>query len=343
MVTWQLLHDGLPHVVPAATSSQTPPAAQLPVLPQGGAALHWPAGAAVPAVTFAHVPSGEPVSAIAQARQVVLQAVLQRTPSAQNPLAHLIGGRAARPVGSGGPQVPPLFVRSQNLPTPQSPSAVQATQTMARSRRHAIASNQAPFAVRAQGACRAAVDGSLIRVLRSRPMQWVATQVPLPSHTTPPLSEQAVPSGASVVPQVRAVGSHALICRWSSDRAVGRLQACPHLPMPSQMAPPLSKHGVAASTSLVPQQPATHESAMHTVVCVGQSNTVAQLAPLPFPVVPPVPAVLLLEDELAVAVAPPAPLLLEDELAVAVAPPVPLVEAVAVVPPPVLESLAVVG
>jgi hypothetical protein len=59
--------DGLPHVVPAATCSQTPPAAQLPVLPQGGAAVHWPARAAVPAVTFAHVPSGEPVSAIVQA------------------------------------------------------------------------------------------------------------------------------------------------------------------------------------------------------------------------------------------------------------------------------------
>jgi len=62
-----LLHDSLPHVVPEAACWQTPPAAQLPVLPQGGAAAHWPAGAGVPAVMSAQVPSGAFVSEAAQA------------------------------------------------------------------------------------------------------------------------------------------------------------------------------------------------------------------------------------------------------------------------------------
>jgi len=81
-------HEALPHEVPEATCSQTPPAAQLPSLPQGGLAMHWPAGAALPEITFAQVPSAEPVSAIVQAWQVAVQAASQQTPPTQKPLEH---------------------------------------------------------------------------------------------------------------------------------------------------------------------------------------------------------------------------------------------------------------
>jgi hypothetical protein len=41
-------HDGLPHVVWGDISSHTPPAAQMPVLPQGPLAKHCPDGAVSP-------------------------------------------------------------------------------------------------------------------------------------------------------------------------------------------------------------------------------------------------------------------------------------------------------
>jgi hypothetical protein len=71
-------HTGELHMVPEVTCSQSPPAAQLPSLPHGGAAVHWPAGAGVPAVMLAQVPSMLPVSAIEHAWQLPLHAVLQQ-------------------------------------------------------------------------------------------------------------------------------------------------------------------------------------------------------------------------------------------------------------------------
>ena len=41
-------HAAAPHVAAVDTCSHAPPAAQLPSLPQGGAAAHCPAGAGVP-------------------------------------------------------------------------------------------------------------------------------------------------------------------------------------------------------------------------------------------------------------------------------------------------------
>jgi hypothetical protein len=60
-------HEAVPHEVPALVCSQAPFAAQLPSLPQGGAAAHWPAGAGVPASWVAHVPFDWPVSVIEHA------------------------------------------------------------------------------------------------------------------------------------------------------------------------------------------------------------------------------------------------------------------------------------
>ena len=63
---------------PLAVSSQTPPAAHRPSLPQGGLRGHWPAGGLVPGVTSAQVPSGWPVRAMVHAWQVPVQAVSQQ-------------------------------------------------------------------------------------------------------------------------------------------------------------------------------------------------------------------------------------------------------------------------
>jgi hypothetical protein len=71
-------HDTAPHEVPAWACSHTPPAAQLPSLPQGGLATHCPAGATEPAMRFAHVPFATPVSAIVHAWQVPVHGELQQ-------------------------------------------------------------------------------------------------------------------------------------------------------------------------------------------------------------------------------------------------------------------------
>ncbi len=73
------VQDDTPHAEPAAICSQLPAASQLPSLPQGGLAAHWPAGAGVPAVTFEQVPSGWPVSDITHAWHVAVHAALQQT------------------------------------------------------------------------------------------------------------------------------------------------------------------------------------------------------------------------------------------------------------------------
>jgi hypothetical protein len=118
-VIWPLLHCGLPHEIPGATCSQTPPAAQLPSLPQGGLAVHCPAGAATPAVMLAHVPFAWPVRAIVHAWQVPLHATLQQVPETHWPLWQFAFAL----------HDPPLIWSTQTLPvqTPlwQSPATAQ--------------------------------------------------------------------------------------------------------------------------------------------------------------------------------------------------------------------------
>jgi hypothetical protein len=57
---------------------------QVPVLPHGAAAVHWPVGAAVPAASGVQVPGVEPL----QVWQVPQVALPQQTPLTQLPLMH---------------------------------------------------------------------------------------------------------------------------------------------------------------------------------------------------------------------------------------------------------------
>jgi hypothetical protein len=76
------LHDCVPHEAVVAASWQTPLPLQLPVFPQGAAALtvHWPVGAAVPAGTLAQLPAAAPTL---QDWQSPHEVALQQTPSTQ--------------------------------------------------------------------------------------------------------------------------------------------------------------------------------------------------------------------------------------------------------------------
>jgi hypothetical protein len=68
--------------VPACVQALAP--LHVPVLPQGGLAAHWPAGAVVPAGIGVHIPGDVP----AQVWQVPQVAVPQQTPLTQLPLMH---------------------------------------------------------------------------------------------------------------------------------------------------------------------------------------------------------------------------------------------------------------
>jgi hypothetical protein len=99
--------------------------------------------------------------------------------------------------------------------------------------------------------------------------QWVATHAPLPSHTTPPLSVQAVPFATFVVPhacaplhvltlQTVVCAAQSLACRHAT-----------HAPLPSQSLPALSLHAVALAAFCVPQHPPAHVRTMHAVLVAG--------------------------------------------------------------------------
>jgi len=81
-------HAGRTQTVVLDVCSHAPPAAHLPSLPHGGDTTHCPVGACVPASWLAHVPFAAPVRTFVHAWQVPVQALLQHTPPAQNPLAH---------------------------------------------------------------------------------------------------------------------------------------------------------------------------------------------------------------------------------------------------------------
>jgi hypothetical protein len=68
---------------------------QVPVLPQGGAATHWPVGAGVPAARAVHVPGVVPL----QVWQVPHVGVPQQTPLTQLPLMHWLPAVHTVPLG----------------------------------------------------------------------------------------------------------------------------------------------------------------------------------------------------------------------------------------------------
>ncbi len=73
-------HDCVPHDTDVAACWQPPEPLHMPVLPQGGLAVHWPVFAAVPAGTFAQLPAALPTLHDWQRPHELLP---QQTPSTQ--------------------------------------------------------------------------------------------------------------------------------------------------------------------------------------------------------------------------------------------------------------------
>jgi hypothetical protein len=101
------------------------------------------------------------------------------------------------------------------------------------------------------------------------------TQVPAPSQIVPPLSLQAVVSGAFAVPQVLAshvADLHAVDGAGQSLAATHPTQA----PLPSHTLPPLVVHASPEALLVVPQQPPSHVAETQSLVGVGQSAAARQ-------------------------------------------------------------------
>ena len=98
------LHDGATQTVSAAYLEHPPIPSQTPDCPQldAGLCAQSPWGSAAPSVVGPQVPSRP---ACAQLTQGPVQAMLQQTPSAQNPEAHCDPALQTAP-GGFGPQLP---------------------------------------------------------------------------------------------------------------------------------------------------------------------------------------------------------------------------------------------
>jgi len=136
-----------------------------------------------------------------------------------------------------------------------------------------------------------------------------ATQAPLPSHTVPPLSVQALDTEFGFVPQAPAVhvfSRHVVGCCAQSEGVMQAMQ----LPLPSQTAPPASSwHDVPDCAGPIPQQPSVHVAAAHGESGAGQS--VADAHVIPPSHVGPAPAPMVDDDCVDEAWLPPVPVWLE--------------------------------
>ena len=83
-----------PQATVAAPRAQPLAPLQAPVLPHGGAAVHWPVGAAVPAASGVQVPGVVPL----QVWQVPQAALPQQTPFTQLPLMHWLAAVHTEPL-----------------------------------------------------------------------------------------------------------------------------------------------------------------------------------------------------------------------------------------------------
>ena len=99
------VHDGVPQVVDVPACVQPLAPLQVPVLPQGGLAGHWPAGAVVPAASGVQVPGEVPL----QVWQVPQAALPQQTPLTQAPLVHWFAAPQAAPSAFLPAQVPAVL------------------------------------------------------------------------------------------------------------------------------------------------------------------------------------------------------------------------------------------
>lgn len=84
-----------PHAVLDEACSQPLAPLHRPVLPQGGAAAHWPDGAVAPAASGVHDPGAVPL----QVWQVPHALLPQQTPFTQLPLMHSLPAPHAVPFG----------------------------------------------------------------------------------------------------------------------------------------------------------------------------------------------------------------------------------------------------
>ena len=100
------MHDApAPHAVPAVPCVQALAPLQVPVLPQGGLAVHCPAGAAVPAASGVQVPGEVPL----QVWHVPQVALPQQTPSVQRLLVHSFAAPHAVPFPFLATQLPAVL------------------------------------------------------------------------------------------------------------------------------------------------------------------------------------------------------------------------------------------
>jgi hypothetical protein len=98
------VHDApAPHGALLAASWQPPLPLHAPVLPHGGLAAHWPAGAPVPAGMSAHVPG---LLVRLHALHVPQLPALQQTPSVQKSLLHWFAAPHAAPSAFFATHVP---------------------------------------------------------------------------------------------------------------------------------------------------------------------------------------------------------------------------------------------
>jgi hypothetical protein len=90
------VHDApAPQAVPAVPCVQAPEPLQVPVFPHGGLAVHWPAGAVVPAPSGVQVPGAVPL----QVWHVPQLGLPQQTLLTQLPLMHWLPAVHAVPGG----------------------------------------------------------------------------------------------------------------------------------------------------------------------------------------------------------------------------------------------------
>ena len=99
------VHDGEPQDVDGRPCVQPLEPLQVPVLPQGKLAGHWPAGAVVPAASGVQVPGVVPL----QVWQVPQAALPQQTPLTQAPLVHWFAPPQAVPSACLPAQVPAVL------------------------------------------------------------------------------------------------------------------------------------------------------------------------------------------------------------------------------------------
>ena len=100
------MHDSpAPHETLAAACVQAPEPLQVPVFPHGGLAVHWPAGAVVPAPSAVQVPGAVPL----QVWHVPQLALPQQTPSVQRLLVHSFAAPHAVPFPFLATQLPAVL------------------------------------------------------------------------------------------------------------------------------------------------------------------------------------------------------------------------------------------